>query len=641
MAELKRNLGFWSVLALSITGIMGTGTFLGVTLAASIAGKASVVSWLLVFALSMAVAMVFAELSGMYPRAGGLYEFAKQAYGRSVSFITGWTAWLVGNITIVLLIIAGMDYLLSEYASLSPMWVNIIASSVIVLLNIVAIFGVEFSTSIILVLTIVLFGGMMVVLIPAVMHANLANILPLTFKPVNKMLVAFFMLIESVLGWETATYLSEETKNAERTIPRAIIMGAFIVGILMVMIVVAMFGTFGTQVLATSTAPFADLAEAIFAGNAIIAYFITMIIAVNLLGSAASGVVTLPRLLYSMAKDRLFLHHFARINNRTNTPVNATIFQTIVSLVILQIAFGNYDFLLQMLLPLALIIYFFMVIAVPILRFSKPNEKRTFKFPLGRIIPFLISGVFLLLLANWVTTVPNAIKMLLFSFSLIILGIPIYLLLEIYYDPRFITKLNEYFYPIFKQTGYDWMTRNEIYTFVDDFESKTVLEIGSGAGRLTEDLLKKVGKYGTVYATSFSYTELKHLKAKLEKSYDSGEAMGHPVLIHDSQHFTRIPPEVKKVDVIISSGFLAYIQDLDKFLEHASKVMNKTGKIIFVEDINHFHMIPDPEFLSNIKEVDAVFRKHGFSIRIRKEFGLFSNKLIIYGVHGLGQIPFI
>jgi amino acid transporter len=91
---------------------MGTGIFFLPALGAEIAGAASIISWAIMSAFAIYVAMCFAELCSMFPSAGGVYEFCKQAYGRIPSFVIGWLTLIAGNITIAMLIIGAISYLL-------------------------------------------------------------------------------------------------------------------------------------------------------------------------------------------------------------------------------------------------------------------------------------------------------------------------------------------------------------------------------------------------------------------------------------------------------------------------------------------------------------------------------------------------
>jgi len=78
MAELKRSMGFWTILALAISSIMGTGLFYGTGIASKYAGNASILSWVLLSLFALYVSSCFGELTSMFPEAGGVYEFCKQ-----------------------------------------------------------------------------------------------------------------------------------------------------------------------------------------------------------------------------------------------------------------------------------------------------------------------------------------------------------------------------------------------------------------------------------------------------------------------------------------------------------------------------------------------------------------------------------
>ena len=112
MAELRRSLGYYTIIALAVASIMGTGTFYGAEIAAKYAGNASILSWVFLSLFGLYIAACFGELTAMFPQAGGVYEFCKQAYGRFYSFIAGWIAWLVGNITIPLIVVAAVNIIM-------------------------------------------------------------------------------------------------------------------------------------------------------------------------------------------------------------------------------------------------------------------------------------------------------------------------------------------------------------------------------------------------------------------------------------------------------------------------------------------------------------------------------------------------
>ncbi|MFT4308770.1 MAG: amino acid permease [Candidatus Woesearchaeota archaeon] len=646
MAELSRRLGFFGVLALSFTALLGTGTFLGVAVGAGIAGEASLVSWLIIILISLLMSFVFAELSGMFPGAGGIYEFAKQTYGRTFSFLTGWTTWLMSMIGAVALIVAGLFYTLGNHYG--P-WVSLgFAALTIIILSIIAAYGIDVSARIVLVLTGLLIGTYLILLIPAWIHADLSTLIPLQVQPINLVWVVVFLLAETFFGWEAAAFFSDETRNPRRTIPAAIIVGTIIVNVMVLVSAAVTFALLPVEVIADSPTPLVTLAEHVLESAPWVPLVIMIVVSLNLFASALSHVVWMPRLLYAMAKDRLFLHQFSEVSEKTRTPVKATVFTMIALLTILFIAFitsqgdlERYVFLLEILTPIALLTYLMMVIAIPILRVRKPKAERSFKMPLGSIISVVLSGLFVYLIVNWVLSVPAAGDKLLFVVSLVLLGVPLYLLVESYYDPAFITRMNNALFTILPKNRYDKRARDDIFIFLEELEGKRILEIGSASGRLTEELLIGVGTQGKVIASSFSNVELDYLRGRLSRFYHLHPNAGKVTLIHDTEHFNRVPPEVPEVDAIISSGFLSYIQDFDRFLSDAASKLAKGGKVIFIDYIHQFHLIPDPDLLSNLPELERRFKNHGFSIRVRVEQGTLHDRLVIYGVSGMGSIPYI
>ena len=108
MAELKRVLSYPVLLLIVINSILGTGIFFLPAMGAKIAGPASIISWLVLSVISIYMAMVFGELASMFPEAGGVYEFCKNAFGRFPSFLIGWLTLVGGNITIAMLMVGAI-----------------------------------------------------------------------------------------------------------------------------------------------------------------------------------------------------------------------------------------------------------------------------------------------------------------------------------------------------------------------------------------------------------------------------------------------------------------------------------------------------------------------------------------------------
>jgi amino acid transporter len=398
MAELKKSLGFWSVFSITVTAMIGTGMFFGTALAANIAGNASIIAWLFLGVLTIYVGACFGELTAMFPSAGGIYEFAKQAYGKGLSaFLIGWTSWIVINIMNSLLIVAALDYLVpKDYG----VWIKVALSiAIIILLNVFAYLGTESISAVLGIFAILIIVVLIAIIGVGFSHIDYANYSPIFSSPLIGIFVALFFIVETFFGWENATFMAEETKDAEKLIPRALMIGSIFVVVLGILLAFMMLGVIPWNILANSITPVSDLTAIIF--NSTLATIVNIGIALALIGSAAGGLVGSPRLLLGLARDKLFIEQLSDIHPKYQTPYKAIIFQTIVSIIVILFGFGKYEYLLELLVPIALLMYISVILAVPVLRFKKPTHPRPFKVWFGKTGPVIVALVYVATVVAW------------------------------------------------------------------------------------------------------------------------------------------------------------------------------------------------------------------------------------------------
>ncbi len=640
MAELKRVLGFWAILSLAISSIMGTGLFFGVAIGSSYSGNAFILAWVILTLIAVYISFYFAELVSMYPRAGGIYEFSKHAYNRFFSFLMGWIAWIVSNLTTALVVVAAIDYLIPDP---SRVWLRIgVSISFILMLNLVAFFGIEASAFLLIIFAIASVSVLMSVILPGMFEFNYSNFSPFLGFELYSIAVAIFFLAESFFGWESATYLSEETQEPEKTIPKAIILGTLIVGILGLAVSIISLGVIPWKILAASDAPLSIVSERLFGDLG--AKIVGIGIFITLIGSAAGGIVTMPRLILALARDKLFIAQFSSIHEKFHTPYKAIIFQTIVSLLVFGMTFGKYKSLLSLLLPLGLIMYFFVIIAVPVLRSREPNLKREFKVPFAKIGSFILALSMLIILASWIfpnfnSIDFNSLNILKLGLSLIFVGIPIYFLLEIYYNPDIIIRINDalaYFTLLSERFILPGIVRKEILALLGDIKNKKVLEFGCSVGTLTLHLAEAVKPNGRVYATDLSRRDLLITKRRLLKKGHS-----HVIVIHDEHQINRVHPSIPHVNAVVSVGMMGYLQDVKKVLKEIRDLLPYGGKIVFVDYADFFRVIPNVAWLSNDKMIEKIFRDAGFSVFVTRKKGLFWNYVYVYGIKFHESIPYV
>ena len=634
MAELKRVLGFWTILSLAIASIMGTGLFFGVSIAANYSGNASIIAWAALTLIAVYISTFFAELSSAYPKAGGIYEFSKHAYSRFFSFMIGWLAWIVGNLTTALVIAAAIDYLMPS----SAFWLKIIISVFfIILLNIIAYIGIEASGIVVVIIAALSIGVVASIVVPGAFHIDFSNYSPFFTLGTASIFISIFYIAESFFGWESATYLAEETEEPEKIIPKAIVWGTIVVGAMGILVAVVSLGVIPWKMLVSSSAPLSLVSEKAMGNIGMLAVNIGIFIA--LIGSAAGEIITLPRLILALARDKLFISQFSEIHPNFKTPYKAIIFQTIVALAVFGMVFGRYKALLSLLLPLGLILYIFVILSVPVLRIKEPSVQRRFKAPFAGVGASIVIIFILGIMGAWLLNEPNALGTLKFGLSLIFVGMPVYLMLEIYYNPDAIIKINDmlaYATLLTEKMVLPKSIRKEILALLGDVKGKKVLEFGCSVGTLTMHLAEAVKPNGRVYATDLSRKDLIITKRRLFKKGHT-----HVIVVHDEHQVNRVHPSIPHVDAVVSIGMMGYLQDVKKVLREMRGLLPYGGKIVFVDYADFFRVIPNVAWLSNDKVVEKMFRDAGFSVFVTRKKGLFWNYIYVYGIKFHENIPYV
>ena len=133
----------------SLGSIIGSGWLLGALTAATSAGGASIVSWLLAGVIVMLLALVHAELGAAYPLPGGTARWPRLAFGSLGGFTAGWVAWLQAVATSPIEVEAALSYLdhkwhglINNVGALTTMGLGV-AAALMFLFTVINILGVR------------------------------------------------------------------------------------------------------------------------------------------------------------------------------------------------------------------------------------------------------------------------------------------------------------------------------------------------------------------------------------------------------------------------------------------------------------------------------------------------------------------
>ncbi|HYD17425.1 MAG TPA: amino acid permease [Patescibacteria group bacterium] len=373
MAHLNRTLNLAEVIFFGVGSVLGAGIY---TLIGKVAGQAGSLLWL-AFLIASVVALLsafaYAELAAAFPKAGGEYEYGKQASGEKAGLVIGGITSLNGIISGATVSLGFAGYL-GQFLDAPQI---IAALGILGLIFLVNVSGIRQSSTINIIFTLIEVGGLAFVIYSAWPKIGEADYTTMPDGGVNGLLLASALSYFAYLGFEEIVKLGEETKNPEKVIPKALFIAGIIVVVVYTLVALSATSVLPSAELGKSESPLADIVGVRFGETGVmviaaIALFATSnTILSNMLGSS--------RIILSMAKDHKFLKKLSIVSDNRKTPVTALLF--VVGIMCLFAMIGKIEMV-------ALIANFFIFVTflavnffVIRLRFTKKNLKRPFRIP--------------------------------------------------------------------------------------------------------------------------------------------------------------------------------------------------------------------------------------------------------------------
>jgi|HubBroStandDraft_3_1064219.scaffolds.fasta_scaffold01452_4 APA family basic amino acid/polyamine antiporter len=442
---LVRGLGSWDATLLTIGSIVGTGIFLTTSDMARVLPHAGLILlvWAVVGLLSLAGALTYAELGALFPRAGGQYQFLKEAYGPLWGFLYGWAAFLVimsGGIAAIG--VAFGEYLGSFLPFFSTRHIllavplgrwtwtvsggQVAAALAILLLTAINHLGLKEGAGVQNALTLLKVGsiaaiGALALWAPAVVPASALTRAP--GLPLPTLLTAFGVAMIAALwtydGWYGATCSAGELRDPGRSLPRGLIAGTAIVTVLYVLLNLAYARALPVAAMAATPRIGEAAAAALFGPGA--ARLVSAIVLVSTFGCLSSTILYSSRIYLPMAEDGVFFRSLAAIHPRYRTPTRSLWAQTAWSL--LLTFSGTYDQLYTYVVFAAVLFHVGTTTAVFVLRRTRPELPRPYRAWGYPVVPAAFLLASLLIVGN--TLAEKPVESLL-GLGLVALGLPAY-----------------------------------------------------------------------------------------------------------------------------------------------------------------------------------------------------------------------
>jgi APA family basic amino acid/polyamine antiporter len=352
---LLRQIGFFSATALVISNMVGTGIFATTGFIASDLGSARMVllCWTVGALFAFAGALSYSELGINFPSSGGEYVYLTHAFGPEWGFMTGWVSFFAGfSAPIAAAALAFSDYLGYFFPVLKqsnavvvgsgPLSLRfgagqLVASALIAAFTLLNIFGLGRTAKVQNVLT----STKLVVIAGFVLFGFLAGTgdwghfsepaAPNSMAGMpTKFVVSLLWVMVGYSGWNAATYIAEEVRRPERTLPAAIAAGSLIVAVLFLALnMVFIYATPLEQM--KGVIAIGSLSASNLFGPRIAGLF-SSLMALSIVSTVSAEVTVGPRVSYAMAKNRAFFSAAAKVDPRWHTPVNAIIAQALCAM---------------------------------------------------------------------------------------------------------------------------------------------------------------------------------------------------------------------------------------------------------------------------------------------------------------------
>lgn len=396
---LERHLGLWQLTAIGVGAIIGAGIFtLAGTVANGTAGPAVTISFVIAGVASACAALSYAEFGGMIPQAGSAYTYGYAVLGEFAGWLIGWDLLLeyTAIVAVVAIGISGyFSFLLESLGVTLPAWmlgapgtgeghrIDLFAMILCVLIAALLNRGIRSSARAETVLVVVKVAIVLAVIAVGAFYINADNLTPYAPFGFGGAVTGAATVFFAVFGYDAMSTAAEESKDAQRILPKAILLSLAISMVLYLLACTVLTGMqpydqidpesgFSTAFQAVGLQSFAN----VIAVGAI----------VGILTVLFSFMLGASRVWYAISRDGLLPKWFAE-TNRNHVPHRPTWIIGVVSAVmagLLPIEDA------AELTNIGILLAFIVVSgAVIVLRYRSPDIPRTFKTPLMPALPLV------------------------------------------------------------------------------------------------------------------------------------------------------------------------------------------------------------------------------------------------------------
>lgn len=406
---LPRVLGVGHGIAVVVGSIIGSGIFLkvaNVDKQMADYGFAAILGvWIIVGLATLFGALALAELAAMYPQAGGPYVYLRETFGLLPAFLWGWTEFCVIRTASIGALACATALYLDQLVPLSHSQQALVAIAIVVGLSIANALSTRWGANVQVVFTVikVAFLGLIITLPWLFGQGSLSHMQPLVATPENghfwnALAAALVAVMWPFDGWINVAPVSEDIRDPQRNVPRALMWGMLIVIAVYLGANLSYHYVLTMQQTAASKTIAADVFRGLFGdiGGKLAALGVMC----STFGATNSNMICGPRIYLAMARDGLLPARVHHIHSRWETPMNAILLQSAWAVLLLVVFFAwkenpkdAFDGLTDAVICAGILFYSLTVAAVYVLRFRDPHRERpyqTWGYPWSPLLFFAV-----------------------------------------------------------------------------------------------------------------------------------------------------------------------------------------------------------------------------------------------------------
>jgi len=396
-----------------------------------------VLAWLLAGVLTLLGALICAELASAFPRTGGVYVFLREIYGPALGFLWGWAMFWSMHSGIAAAIATVFARYAGTFLDLGDAATRALAVGAILALSCVNYVGTRTGSRVQAVVTGIKVGAVVLIIAagwalspagPLAPAADASTAVPAALNGIGTGVAAPWSLTGLMLavsaglfafgGWHMVTYTAEETVDAARTIPRALMIGIIVVTLCYIGLNTVYLRVLSVPEVIASSRVAADTFDRLIGPAGAVA--ISALVMVSAFGALNGIIMVGPRVYYQMAQDGVLFKWAGQVHPTFQTPARAIVLQAAWSSVLAWT--GTYRALFTRVIYTEWIFFALLGIGVLLLR-RRPGYHPAWPMPLVPLAPLLFVAASLAIVINQVGA---DLRESAIGFSLVVSGLPVY-----------------------------------------------------------------------------------------------------------------------------------------------------------------------------------------------------------------------